>query len=301
MINKVHLSPEFQLSGIVHGHWRLLDWKMDAQALLNLTQQAIELGITSFDHADIYGDYGVESAFGKALSLKKALRKDIQIISKCGIKLLSEKYPDRKVKHYDYSAGHIISSVENSLKNLQTEYIDLLLLHRPAPFFDPVEVAEAFAKLHKSGKVLYFGVSNFTPEQFEMLDSYTEQPLLTNQVEISPACLEHFDNGNIDFFLKKRIKPMAWSPLGGGALMNPHTENEKHLHQILTEIARELNIDEIDKVVYSWLLKHPAQIIPVVGTRQISRLKRATEASKIKMSVEQWYRIYIAAKGEELP
>jgi len=301
MINKVQLSSELHLSRIVHGHWRLLDWNTDAQSLLNLTQQAIELGITSFDHADIYGDYGVESAFGKALSLKKALRKDIQIISKCGIKLLSEKYPDRKVKHYDYSAGHIIASVENSLKNLQTDYIDLLLLHRPAPFLDPAEVAEAFSKLHKSGKILHFGVSNFKPEQFEMLESYTDQPLVTNQVEISPVCLEHFENGNMDFFLKKRIKPMAWSPLGGGALINPHTENEKHLHQTLAEIARELNIDEIDKVAYSWLMKHPAHIIPVVGTRQISRLKRATEASKIKMSIEQWYKIYIAARGEELP
>src|SRR6056297_1586106 len=199
MINKVQLSSELHLSRIVHGHWRLLDWNTDAQSLLNLTQQAIELGITSFDHADIYGDYGVESAFGKALSLKKALRKDIQIISKCGIKLLSEKYPDRKVKHYDYSAGHIIASVENSLKNLQTDYIDLLLLHRPAPFLDPAEVAEAFSKLHKSGKILHFGVSNFKPEQFEMLESYTDQPLVTNQVEISPVCLEHFENGNIDF------------------------------------------------------------------------------------------------------
>lgn len=299
--NRIKLANDFELSRIVHGHWRLASWKLSDQELLKLTQQAIELGITSFDHADIYGDYTCEHLFGEALNLKKDLRTDIQIITKCGIKLKSNKFPERQIKHYDYSFDHIVSSVEKSLTNFRTDYIDLLLLHRPAPFFNPEEVAKAFSVLKKSGKVLHFGVSNFTPIQFEMLNSYTEEKLVTNQVEISPYCLEHFDNGNIDFFLKERIKPMAWSPLANGKLINPQDEKGKRLFKVLTEIAKELNVDGIDKVIYCWLLNHPVSIIPIAGTSKIERLKLAIEALDIKMNLEQWYRIYNASKGCELP
>lgn len=291
----LHISP------VIHGHWRLMDWKLSTKELLKLTQQIVELGISTFDHADIYGNYKCEKKFGDALKLDKSVRKNIQIITKCGIKLISDKFPDRKVKYYDYSYQHIISSVNQSLKNFNTDYIDLLLLHRPAPYFNPDEVAKAFSELKQSGKVLHFGVSNFLPQQFEMLDSYLDDQLVTNQVEISPLCLEHFENGNIDFFLKNRIKPMAWSPLAGGRLLKPSTEKEIRVHDALKKVASELGITEMDKIIYSWLLKHPARIIPVVGTSQISRIQNATDALKIEMNMEQWYRIYIASKGEELP
>jgi predicted oxidoreductase len=299
--NRIKLANDFELSRIVHGHWRLVSWKMSNQELLKLTQQAIELGVTSFDHADIYGDYSCEQLFGDALNLKTNLRKDIQIITKCGINLISSKYPERKIKHYDYSFNHIITSVEKSLSNFRTDYIDLLLLHRPAPFFNPEEVAIAFSNLKKSGKVLHFGVSNFTPIQFEMLNSYTDEKLLTNQVEISPYCLEHFQNGNIDFFLKERIKPMAWSPLATGNLINPQDEKGKRLFKTLTEITEELNVDKVDKVIYCWLLKHPVSIIPIAGTSKIERIKLEIGALDIKMSVEQWYKIYNASTGVEIP
>lgn len=299
--NRIKLANDFELSRIVHGHWRLVSWKMSNQELLKLTQQAIELGVTSFDHADIYGDYSCEQLFGDALNLKTNLRKDIQIITKCGINLISNKYPYRKIKHYDYSFEHIVSSVENSLANFRTDYIDLLLLHRPAPFFNPEEVAKAFSALKKSGKVLHFGVSNFTPIQFEMLNSYTDEKLVTNQVEISPYCLEHFQNGNIDFFLKERVKPMAWSPLATGNLINPQDEKGKRLFKTLSEVAIELNVDKVDKVIYCWLLNHPVSIIPIAGTSKIERIKLAIEALDIKMSVEQWYMIYNASKGVEVP
>ncbi len=299
--NRIKLANDFELSRIVHGHWRLVSWKMSNQELLKLTQQAIELGVTSFDHADIYGDYTCEQLFGDALNVKTNLRKDIQIITKCGINLISNKFPERKIKHYDYSFNHIITSAEKSLSNFRTDYIDLLLLHRPAPFFNPEEVAKAFSTLKKSGKVLHFGVSNFTPIQFEMLNSYTDEKLLTNQVEISPYCLEHFQNGNIDFFLKERIKPMAWSPLATGNLINPQNEKGKRLFKVLTEIAEELNVDKVDKVIYSWLLNHPVSIIPIAGTSKIERIKLAIEALDIKMSTEQWYKIYNASTGVEVP
>lgn len=300
-MNKIKLTKDFEISRIVHGHWRLPDWKMSNQGLLKLTQQAIELGITTFDHADIYGDYSCEKLFGNALNLKKGLRNNIRIITKCGIKLKSNKFPERKSKYYDYSFKHIVSSAENSLKNFRTNYIDLLLLHRPSPFFNPEEVAEAFSYLKKSGKVLYFGVSNFNPRQYEMLNSYTEEKLVTNQVEISPYFIEHFENADIDYFLKERIKPMAWSPAAGGKIFNPQDEKGQRIFRVLSEVTEELKADSIDKVIYSWLLNHPVSIIPIVGSGKIERLKIAAEALSIKMNTEQWFKIYTASTGKNLP
>ena len=300
-MNTIKLSNDLKISRIIHGHWRLTDWNLNNQELLKLTQQSIELGITTFDHADIYGNYSCEKLFGDALALKPSLRKDIQLITKCGIKLISDKFPSRELKYYDYSFDYIISSVENSLKNFQTDYIDVLLLHRPSPFFNPEEVAKAFSFLKESGKVLHFGVSNFTPQQFEALAAYTDEKLVTNQVEVSPLCLEHFNNGNMDYFLQKKIKPMAWSPLAGGQLLNPSTKKEQRIFNTLTQIANELNINTIDTLIYSWLLKHPATISPIVGTQKIERLKNAVDALTVDMSLEQWFKIYTASTGVELP
>jgi len=300
-MNTIKLTSDFEISRIVHGHWRLADWNLNNQELLRLTQQCIELGVTTFDHADIYGNYNCEKLFGDALELKPSIRKDIQLITKCGIKLTSDKFPERTLNHYDYSYNHIISSVENSLKNFKTDYIDVLLLHRPSPFFNPEEVAKAFSFLKKSGKVLHFGVSNFTPQQFETLAAYTDEKLVTNQVEVSPLCLEHFDNGNMDYFLQKNIKPMAWSPLAGGQLLNPSTEKEQRVFNTLTNIANELHINSIDKLIYSWLLMHPTAIIPVVGSSKIERIKNAVDALNIEMSLEQWFQIYTASTGVGVP
>lgn len=300
-MQRINLAENLELSRIVHGHWRLAEWKLTDKQLLNLIQDVFKLGITSFDHADIYGNYACEKLFGDALKLKKEFRQHIQIITKCGIKLLSDNYPERKVKHYDYSYNHIIYSVEQSLKNFGTDYIDLLLLHRPAPFFNPEDVAKAFSDLKKSGKVLHFGVSNFSPLQFEMLNSYLDDKLVTNQVEISPYCFENFDNGNIDFFLKERVKPMAWSPLAGGKLLNPIDEKSKRLHKVLQEVSDKLHIDSIDKTIYSWILKHPSNILPIVGSGKIERIKIAVEALQIDMPLDLWYTIYNASTGKELP
>jgi predicted oxidoreductase len=184
---------------------------------------------------------------------------------------------------------------------LRDDVIDLLLLHRPAPFFDPESVAKAFFALKKSGKVLHFGVSNFSAMQFSMLNSYTDEKLVTNQVEISPLCLEHFDNGNIDYFLKEKVKPMAWSPLAGGRLMNPQDEKGRRTGDALWAVAGELNVDAIDKVIFSWLLTHPASILPIVGTSKIERIRNAVEAGNIVMTTEQWYKIYTASTGKDVP
>lgn len=297
----VKLNNELKLSPIVHGQWRLAEWNHSQSDLEKLFRETMNLGITSFDHADIYGDYSCEAIFGKVIKHYKALRAEMQIITKCGIKLISDKYPATKVKHYDYNREHIISSVENSLIKLHTDYIDVLLLHRPSPFFDPTEVAAAFSHLKSSGKVLHFGVSNFSPLQYTMLESYLEEPLVTNQVEISPYCLEHFENENIDYFLRKRIKPMAWSPMAGGRLFDINDDKSHRITKALKEVGEELDVNDIDKLIYAWLLSHPAGIVPVAGTQSIERLQSAVEAIDIKMNVEQWSKIYTASTGVELP
>jgi len=300
-MHKIKLVNNLEVSRIIHGHWRLLDWKLTDNELLKLTKQCMDLGITTFDHADIYGDYSCEKLFGKALKLDKTIRNKIQIITKCGIKLVSKKFPDRQLKTYDYSFGHIVKSVKNSLKNFGTDYIDILLLHRHSPYFNPEEVAKAFDYLKASGKVLNFGLSNFTPQQFDMLKAYVNTPLVTNQVEISPYCLEHFNNGNIDYFLQHKIKPMAWSPLAGGKLLTPHDDKGKRIFNALQEVASTLNVKSLDRVIYSWLLNHPATIIPIIGTGKIERLQKAVDSLSIKMTLAQWFKIYIASTGVKLP
>lgn len=300
-MNKVHLAPQLEISRIVLGIWRLLDWNMTDQQLLTYLKQSIEAGITTFDHADIYGDYECEAAFGKALQLDPALRSQMQLITKCGIKLKSSKFPDRKLKYYDYSKEYIIQQVEYSLKNLHTDYVDVLLLHRPSPFFNPNEVAAAFEMLKTSGKVNHLGVSNFTPVQFDSLQSYINEPLVTNQIEISPAQLDHFENGTIDHLIQHRVSPMAWSPLAGGSLLNPQNEKNLRIYDALNRVSKQINEADLSKIIYAWLLMHPSHIIPVLGTGKIERLKAALQALDMKLSLEQWFDIYTASTGNDVP
>lgn len=297
----VSLAGNLEVSRIVLGVWRLMEWQMTPEKLLNYIEESLALGVTTFDHADIYGAYGCEEAFGKALRHKPQLREKMQLISKCGIKLTSSHHPERRLPHYDTSYAHIISSVEKSLKKLGTDYLDLLLIHRPDPLMDPAETARAFEQLEKEGKVRHFGVSNFNPGQYEMLDACFPRKLVTNQVEISAYCLEHFKNGNMDFFLKKKIHPMAWSPVGGGSLFLPTDEKGRRLHQKLSELAERKGLDGIDKLLYAWLLHHPARIIPVVGSGKIERLRRAVASLSVALSREEWFEIWVASQGHPVP
>lgn len=298
---RTELNSELTLSTIIHGHWRLGDWGLTTQDLSQLIKEAIDLGVTSFDHADIYGNHECEALFGQALKAEPGLRNKMELISKTGIALDTDKFPERNLKYYDYSPEYIISSVEKSLVNFGTDHLDLLLLHRPSPFFDPEAVAGAFAKLKAAGKVLHFGVSNFTSGQFDTLNSFVEDPLVTNQIEISPYCLEHFVDDNIDYLQKMRVKPMAWSPLAGGSLIHPQDEKGVRIAKALRQVKEAIGATGIDQVIYCWLLKHPASIMPIVGSGKIDRLRTATEAIALDMSLEQWFNIYIASNGVELP
>lgn len=300
-MNKVQLSENLILSKIVHGWWRAESWGNTPSENLALIEKCIELGITSFDHADIYGGGICEELFGQALSLKPELREKIQIITKCGIRFIHPNMPKNDGHYYDTSYEHIIYAVDKSLKGLKTDYIDLLLIHRPDMFMNPLEVKKAFEELKLSGKVRNFGVSNFTPSQFEMLQSYLDFPLVTNQLELSVACYDNFENGAIENALKHRINPMAWSPLDGGKLFNQNNEKYTRLKTALEEVKNEISANNISEIAYAWLLSHPSGILPVAGTKEINRLNDALNALHIKLTKKQWFKILDANRGYEVP
>ena len=238
---------------------------------------------------------------GEALALDPAFRNKIKIITKCGICIQSDKFPNRQIQFYNYSYDYIVGQVEKSLINLHTDRIDLLLLHRPSYLLDPTEVARAFEYLHQSGKVLHFGVSNFYPHDFSMLQSYCNVPLITNQIEVSPYCLEHMENGNLSYLLEKRSRPMAYSPLAWGKLVHPDCEKSHSVVAELDCVAREIGVDGIDKVIFAWIVQHPAGIVPINGSGNIDRIRRSVEALDIRLSSEQWQRILVASRGVRLP
>lgn len=300
--NRIKISsegPEF--SRMAHGLWRLKDWNKSPAEIEEMINACLQLGITTFDHADIYGDYNCESLFGDALAQSSVRREDIELVTKCGIKLVSKNRPEISIKHYDTSASHIIDSVESSLKNLRTDYIDLLLIHRPDPLMNAGEVSEAFSRLKKSGKVLHFGVSNFLQSQFELLVSRMDVPLVTNQIEFSVLNMEMQDNGVLDMCQRMKISPMAWSPLGGGRLFGENTERIVRLRNALQDIGDELGDFSIDQVALAWILNHPARFVVVLGTGNIDRIRKAVEAEEIKLTREQWFFIWNASLGHEVP
>ncbi|MCT4622561.1 MAG: aldo/keto reductase [Schleiferiaceae bacterium] len=300
-MTRVQLANDLTVSPLIHGHWRLLDWKLTPQELYRFVREVAELGITTIDQADIYGDYSCEAEFGRAIQLDPSLRDEIEIVSKCGIKLLSGKFPNTRVKHYDYSKEHIIWSVENSLQNLKTDYLDLLLLHRPSPIMNADEIASAFDQLKTAGKVLHFGVSNFTNEQFQLIDSRLPFSLVTNQIELSPLHVLPFTNGSLDFLQRNRVKPMLWSPFGGGKLFSPENEKQKRVFDSLTKVGERMGMNNIDEVALIWLMTHPSNPVPILGSGNLKRLRRMSECVGKKMALQDWFEIYEAAIGGKVP
>jgi len=299
---KVKLAPDGpEVSRIAIGLMRLRDWNLSALGIRRRIEQSVELGLTTFDHADIYGDYTCEALFGEALSSMPSLRRDIQLVTKCGIMLISDNNPGCAIKHYDTSRSHILASVEHSLKRLRTDYIDLLLIHRPDPAMDVDEIAEAFVSLRDSGKVLFFGVSNFTPFQFELLSSRLPFPLVTNQIECSVLMTKPFEDGTIDTCSKHQISPMAWSPMGGGYLFYGRSKQALRVRKELKVIGSRLAIPSLDTLALAWILKHPAGIVPVIGTGKMDRIIRALESLKTDLSREDWFRIWTASQGHDIP
>jgi predicted oxidoreductase len=287
---KIHpQGPTF--SRIITGVWK---WS-EADANEHIIQTALDEGITTFDHADIYGNYSNEAYFGTILKRNKGLRNKMELVTKCGIKLLSDKKPQHRVKHYDTSYEHIIQSAESSLQNFGTDRIDLLLIHRPDPLLNPEEVAKAFSELKQSGKVLHFGVSNFTVAQLEMLQSYLPIPLVTNQVEISLFQHNLLFDGLLDTLLKHRMGVMAWSPLGSGRFFHDHDK----MHA-LGEIAGKYQVS-VPQLMFSWLLTHPSVIFPITGSSKPERIKEAAQAISIPLDRQDWFIMLKIIMGAELP
>ena len=298
MVQRITLAPQGpQFSRFVMGYWRLMEWNMSARQLLSFIEEHLDLGVTTVDHADIYGGYQCEAAFGEALKLAPALRKRMEIVSKCGIATTAR--PEHAIGHYITDRGHIIDSAEKSLRNLATDHLDVLLIHRPDPLMDADEVAEAFLALHQSGKVHHFGVSNFTPAQFSLLQSRLPFTLVTNQVELSPVYQPLLLDGTLDQLQQLRIRPMAWSCLGGGRLFSD--EAFQSLRDELAQVAQELNAATIEQVVYAWVLRLPSQPLPIIGSGKIERVRSALEAENLSMSRQQWFRIRKAALGYDVP
>lgn len=254
------------------------------------------LGITSFDHADIYGDYTTEQAFGLGLTASKIEREKIQLISKCGIKLIHEK-KGYQVKHYDYSFDHIINSCQQSLLNLQTDYIDVFLLHRPSPLMDVQVVADAIIQLKSENKIKSFGLSNFTPSQTEMIRQ--KLPVEYNQIQFSVTHHDAMLDGQLDYMALHQIQCMAWAPLGD-VFKNQSVENTR-ITKVLKTLAKKYNIDE-EVVLLWWIRQHPANIIPIIGTTKKERIKKmALAMSPPPLEHTDWFLLWQAAMGNEVP
>jgi predicted oxidoreductase len=289
---KVHLSP------IVAGMWRLRDWNLDTPALVRWIEHALALGITSFDHADIYGGYGVEAAFGEALASAPRLRDRLQIVTKCGIKAVSPARPAHTQKCYDSSHAHVVTSVENSLRALRTDRIDLLLIHRPDALMDPDELAETFRELQHAGKVLNFGVSNHAPSQFALL--HRRFQLVTNQIEFSPLQMAALGDGTLDQATDLGLPPMAWSPLGGGKLFHSDDERAQRVRSVLEDLGR-AHGESAATMAYAWIRRHPSQPLPITGSGRIEALREAAAALQVRVTSEEWYRVWQASVGRDVP
>lgn len=275
--------------------WGLWGKKFSTKEMTQLFHFCIDEGLTTFDHADIYGDYTTEVDFGKSFKESSISRNKIQLISKCGIQYVG-KTRNNAIKHYNLSKEYIIWSVEESLKNLQTDYLDILLLHRPSPLMHPDEISEAILKLKEQGKIIDFGLSNFTPSQTDLINSRIN--VSANQIEFSLTQHEVMHNGSLDQMIVKNIQPMSWSPLG--TVFKEETPQTDRIKEQLHLLTEKYNATE-DQILLAWILKHPSKCIPVIGTTNKERIKNAKNATKIVLELEDWFSLLTASQGHKIP
>ncbi|MES2797978.1 MAG: aldo/keto reductase [Bacteroidota bacterium] len=275
--------------------WGIWGKDCNTMQMIDLMNCCLENDITTFDHADIYGDYTTEAAFGKAFNESKIDRNKVQLISKCGIQMESESRKNT-IKHYEYSASYIIWSAEQSLKNLQTDYLDLLLLHRPSPLMRAEEIGEAIEKLKHDGKILAFGVSNFTPSQSDLVETVTK--INYNQIQFSITHFEAMLNGSLDHMQTHNITPMCWSPLG--TVFKKDNEQSQRLIKITNDFSIKYNVP-VDVILLAWILKHPSGILPVCGTADPSRIANLMKATAMEMELQDWFALWSASAGVPVP
>jgi len=287
-----------QLSPIIAGvmNWGVWDKNLNTKEMNHLIHLFFENGITSFDHADIYGGYTTEASFGKAWADAKIDREKIQLISKCGIQYVSENRPENNIKHYNYSKEYIIWSVETSLKNLQTDYLDVLLLHRPSPIMQADEIAKAVEQLKAAGKIRSFGVSNFTPSQTELLRQKTKIDF--NQIQFSATNHEAMTDGSLDYMQLHNIQPMAWNPLG--VVFRENTEQTQRLKLLFSKLVEKYHVGA-DLLLLAWILQHPAHVLPVAGTINVSRIQQLMKAKSLVLDAQDWFAIWTESMGNKVP
>lgn len=296
-MERVNLPGDLSLSRLVYGMWRIGDDPDHSPAHVQAKIEAcLAQGITTMDQADIYGGYTAEAILGRALRAAPGLRDRLEIVTKCDIVAPVGRYAGAPCKYYDTSAAHIRGSVEHSLRDLGTDRIDLLLIHRPDPLMDAGETGPALDALVAEGKVRAVGVSNFRPWDVELLESAMTTPLATNQIEVSLDALAPLTNGDLAFHQRRGDPVMAWSPLGGGRLMT----DQGAAGALLDSMAAELGTDRAALAV-AFLLRHPARILPVLGTNSPDRIARIGAAAAIALSRVQWFQLYQAALGHEVP
>ncbi|SMX29907.1 Oxidoreductase YdhF [Pelagimonas phthalicica] len=294
-MDRITLNDALSMSRLVYGMWRIGDdADTSAEHVRNKIAACLDQGITTMDQADIYGGYEAEEILGNALTPE--LRNQIEIVTKCDIVAPVGRYADAKVKYYDTSRAHITASVEHSLRLMQIDHIDLLLIHRPDPLMDHHETGAALDEVVASGKVRAVGVSNFRPYDWDLLQSAMKTKLATNQIEMSLLCHAPFTNGDLAHLQMNGISPMAWSPLGGGALFDAENAG---LRNKLKTIAEACGVDDA-AVAVAWLLAHPANILPVLGTNNLERIKRIGDAAKVEMDRQTWFELYTEALGHEV-
>lgn len=297
-MERTKITETVELSRIVYGLWRIADDTDRSVAHVTAKiRSCLDQGITTMDQADIYGDYEAEEVFGNALRAEPGLRNKMEIVTKCGIAMRSGKFPDRYVHHYDTSAAHITASVDASLQRMGTDYVDVLLIHRPDPFMDAAETGRALDDVVAAGKVRAVGVSNFTYRNYSLLQSAMTERLVLNQIEINPLHVPAFWDGTLDWMQEKSVTPMAWSPLAGGRLFGP---DGARVLPVLERIAAEQDVDAT-AVVVAWLMAHPSGILPVLGTNNLDRIASMSDATKVVMDRQTWFEIFEAANGHQVP
>ncbi len=286
-----------KFSRIIQGcmTWGVWGKQFNQQQMIETMNHCMENGITTFDHADIYGDYTTEGEWGNAFAKANISRDSIQIISKCGIQMKGDARAENTIKHYQYDKEYIISSAERSLKELRTEYLDLFLLHRPSPLLDPDEVHEAVSQLQQQGKIKDFGVSNFTPRGINLVA--TKSKVSANQIEISITERSSLTDGTLDYMMTHNITPMSWSPLG--SVFREDTPQNMRIKNKLKELGVKYDATD-DQLLLAWLLKHPANIHPVIGTTSKDRITNAVEAVAINLERKDWFELLEASTGEEV-
>ncbi|WP_028709443.1 aldo/keto reductase [Propionicicella superfundia] len=296
-MQRITMADGLETSRVALGFWRWAQWGISVDELERLVDGALELGITLFDHANIYDHGNPEAAFGEVLARRPGLRESVQIITKSTI-----VYPSAsvRVKYYDTSRAHIVSELEASLRRLRTDYVDLLLLHRPDPHMNPEETAAAFSQLHEQGKVRFFGVSNYKAHHYEMLAGYCDQPLITNEIEASVLQHENFDDGTVAHCQQRRIHPIAWSPLAGGRVFTGTDDAAVRVRAELETVRAEIGAPTIDEVALAWLLSHPVGFLTITGAEDLGFVRRPVDALRHRLTDEQWFAIWSACTGHKV-